>query len=526
MGRSEEGTIEVFCRIKPTSRPIDFYTVHPLDKKLEFVIPKGISEQIYINNMRERYEFIFSDVFSTDAKQDEVFERVGKKAVLSVLDGFNATIFAYGQTGSGKTFSMTGGAERYADRGIIPRSLQLVFSEIKKRTDYVFSTYITYLEIYNEQAYDLLHPDVDSVKSVHDLPKVTIMENSQGEFVVNNLSTRLAPTEEEGLNILFLGDTNRAVAETPMNMESSRSHCIFTINVTAQKPGSEVRRRSKLHLVDLAGSERVWKSNADGSILQEAKFINKSLHHLERVILSLHEAVTHPGRQVHIPYRDSLMTSLIRDSLGGNCKTTMLATISVERDNLNESISTCRFAQRVSMIKNKATVNEETDPQLVIKRLKKEIYELKQEVLLLSGATERRDLTESEVERCKNQVSDYLSDGADETTLPLEDMQKIRMCFKILKQMVSELKKAPGTLVLTKEPLVQSLMSAEKSDPVLLDQIKKLQNQLKQRDSEISILLGMVQRSSHEAFGSKVDMDRRSLIEQINHLPKGAYGNP
>eukprot|EP00002_Diphylleia_rotans_P033221 TRINITY_DN703_c0_g3_i5.p1 TRINITY_DN703_c0_g3~~TRINITY_DN703_c0_g3_i5.p1 ORF type:complete len:860 (-),score=162.25 TRINITY_DN703_c0_g3_i5:1427-4006(-) len=530
MGKTEEGAIEVFCRIKPTPKAANCFIIHPLDHKIEFVFPKSVLDLGYVNNTRERYEFKFSDIFSTDAKQDEVFEKVGRKAILSVLDGFNSTIFAYGQTGSGKTFSMTGGPEKYADRGLIPRSLQLIFNEFKKRTDCVYSAYISYLEIYNEQAYDLLHPDSQKVQSVHDLPKVSVLENNQGEFILQNLSTRMATNEEEGLNILFLGDTNRAVAETPMNLESSRSHCIFTVNVTAQVPGSDIRRRSKLHLVDLAGSERVWKSNADGSVLQEAKFINKSLHYLERVILSLHEAVMHPTRQIHIPYRDSLMTTLLRDSLGGNCKTTMLATISVEKDNLDETISTCRFAQRVGMIRNKAFVNEETDPQLVIRRLKKEIYELKQELAMLSGNGDRGPLTESEIDRCRRQVNEFCQEDTDVTMLPLDDMAKIRQCFIIFRDIVLDMRRdgpqLPAIKVKKPDPVP---IANDPAASVMADQLKKIQVQLQQRDMEINILLNMIKKSATQVQGQgqpqSSDVIQLRRVENSEREQPGPFGH-
>ncbi|KAI2542210.1 kinesin family member 6, partial [Homo sapiens] len=146
---------------------------------------------------------------------------------------------------------------------------------------------------------------------------------------------------------------------TPMNQASTRSHCIFTIHLSSKEPGSATVRHAKLHLVDLAGSERVAKTGVGGHLLTEAKYINLSLHYLEQVIIALSEK-----HRSHIPYRNSMMTSVLRDSLGGNCMTTMIATLSLEKRNLDESISTCRFAQRVALIKNEAVLNEEINPRL------------------------------------------------------------------------------------------------------------------------------------------------------------------
>ena len=157
------------------------------------------------------------------------------------------------------------------------------------------------------------------------------------------------------------------ISETPSNMASSRSHCIFPLAVDMRKPNSDVVRRSKLHLVDLAGSERVKKTGIEGTVLREARYINLSLHFLEQVIISLQE------RHKFVPYRNSMMTSVLRDSLGGNCKTVMVATVSPEELALDESVSTCRFAQRVALISNRLELNEEIDPKLLISRLKAQV---------------------------------------------------------------------------------------------------------------------------------------------------------
>ncbi|CAN0208080.1 unnamed protein product, partial [Ectocarpus sp. 12 AP-2014] len=218
------------------------------------------------------------------------------------------------------------------------------------------------------------------------------MEDEDGNIHLRNLSVYLAANEEEALNYLFLGDTNRAISETAMNKASSRSHCIFTISVEGRKHGSDKVMRSKLHLVDLAGSERVHKTQTGGQTLVEAKHINVSLFFLEMVIVALRERGA-KGRRVpyraccpqHIPYRNSMMTSVLRDSLGGNCKTVMIATVNAEAAQTEESMSTCRFAQRVSTIKNDARVNEDVDPEVLIRRLRSDNATLSDEVAFLKA---------------------------------------------------------------------------------------------------------------------------------------------
>ncbi|KAI9219806.1 P-loop containing nucleoside triphosphate hydrolase protein [Blastocladiella britannica] len=294
--------------------------------QLHFHVPRDETLGL-INNSREHFGFRFDRVFDDRTTQEEVFDHVAKDIILSVLDGFNATVFAYGQTGSGKTFTITGGAERYADRGLIPRTVQFIFKEVAQRTKRRYSIGISYLEIYNENGYDLLD-DTRDAKRLEDLPKVTLRESEDQTIQLQNLGCHPAASEEEALNWLFTGDTNKMIAETPSNPASSRSHCLFIISIESREEGSEVIRRSKLHLVDLAGSERVSKTGIDGMLLKEAKSINLSLHFLEHVIVALHEKAM--GRRTHVPYRNSMMTSILRDSLGGNCKTCMVATLATE----------------------------------------------------------------------------------------------------------------------------------------------------------------------------------------------------
>eukprot|EP00434_Breviolum_minutum_P005374 symbB.v1.2.004738.t1/scaffold275.1/size244369/8 len=360
--------IKVYIRVRP-GKAAEGFKADTERGVLSFNLPDNASDY-YVNNQKTTHTFQFDGVLGMQIKQQEVLDAVARPVIQDVLNGVNGTIFAYGQTGSGKTFTITGGTEHYEDRGLIPRTLRLMFEEFRKGPAQ-YRMYISYLEIYQDSGYDLLRDD--SVRNLQDLPK-----DEDGNMHLRNLSVNLAASEEDALNLLFLGDTNRVVAETPMNDASTRSHCLFIIWVDSTQEGSDVVRRSKLHLVDLAGSERVSQTGVNGKLLQEAKAINVSLHYLERVIVALH--ARSKGTQAHVPYRDSMMTSVLRDSLGGNCKTTMVGCIAAEASNIYESMSTCRFAQRVAQITNTARVNEELDPSLLIARLKKEVSDLKQEV--------------------------------------------------------------------------------------------------------------------------------------------------
>uniref|UniRef100_A0A9J7XRI3 Kinesin-like protein n=2 Tax=Cyprinus carpio TaxID=7962 RepID=A0A9J7XRI3_CYPCA len=480
-------TIQIFARVKPTKKQTAEYFVDCEEQggSLEFVVPRDLADGV-INNKRENYKFRFQKVFDQTANQEEIFEAIAKPVADNVLAGYNGTIFAYGQTGSGKTFTITGGAENYNDRGIIPRTLSYLYQHFSKDSSMIYTTHISYLEIYNETGYDLLNPQHEASR-LEDLPKVTIMEDPDQNIHLKNLSLQQSANEEEALDLLFLGDTNRMIAETPMNQASTRSHCIFTIHLCSKELGSAMVRCSKLHLVDLAGSERVGKTGVGGQILTEAKYINLSLHYLEQVIIALSEK-----NRSHIPYRNSMMTSVLRDSLGGNCMTTMIAAVSVERKNTGESISTCRFAQRVALIKNDALLNEELDPALLIVRLKKEIQCLKEELALVTGEQRSDKLTQEEIQQLEEQIDVYLEDPDSEVTLNLgPDMRKIQFCFSLLKVKVREGSCAQNGMSNDSTPL---MVVSDGEQRKSYAEVQKLRDMLTHRDNEISILVNMLKK--------------------------------
>ncbi|NXI24742.1 KIF6 protein, partial [Sterrhoptilus dennistouni] len=464
---------------------------------LEITVPRDLADG-FINNKRESYKFKFQKIFDQEAKQDVIFDSIAKPVAECVLAGYNGTIFAYGQTGSGKTFTITGGAERYSDRGIIPRTLSYIFGQLQKDSSKVYTTHVSYLEIYNECGYDLLDPRHEASK-MEDLPKVTIMEDSDQNIHLKNLSLQQATNEEEALNLLFLGDTNRMIAETPMNQASSRSHCIFTIHISSKEPGSATIRRSKLHLVDLAGSERVAKTGIGGHLLTEAKYINLSLHYLEQVIIALAEK-----NRSHIPYRNSMMTSVLRDSLGGNCMTTMISTLAMDKRNIDESISTCRFAQRVALIKNEAVLNEEIDPRLMIVQLRKEIQDLKDELALVTGKQRTSELSQEELLQLDELIDTFLKDNDPDSSLDVgADMCKIKYCFSHMKQIINH----PMT---SDQKLISQDISEEKNSN---EEVEKLKGLLQQRDNEINILVTMLKKEKKKA---------QDALSQLNATSPGS----
>ncbi|XP_038555803.1 kinesin-like protein KIF3A isoform X4 [Micropterus salmoides] len=315
--------------------------------------------------------FTFDTVFGQDSKQLDVYNLTARPIIDSVLEGYNGTIFAYGQTGTGKTFTMEGVRAVPELRGIIPNSFAHIFGHIAKAEgDTRFLVRVSYLEIYNEEVRDLLGKDQLQRLEVKERPDVGVYIKDLSGYVVNNA--------DDMDRIMTLGHKNRSVGATNMNEHSSRSHAIFTITIECSEKGVDGNqhvRMGKLHLVDLAGSERQGKTGATGQRLKEATKINLSLSTLGNVISALVD-----GKSTHVPYRNSKLTRLLQDSLGGNSKTMMCANIGPADYNYDETISTLRYANRAKNIKNKARINEDPKDAL-LRQFQKEIEELKKKLV-------------------------------------------------------------------------------------------------------------------------------------------------
>lgn len=328
--------------------------------------------------------FSFDAVGSSDVRQDAVFLATAKPITDNCLLGYNGTIFAYGQTGSGKTFTMQGlanedGSIDYERRGLIPRTFDYLFHRIReeeRRSTGSVSYFCkcAYVEIYNECIYDLLVPEG---------PLCTLREDAKKGVFVEGCREEIIHSPQDAFRLFEHGSRNRHVAETAMNRESSRSHCVFTIFIQSRKHDGQLLdiRESRFNLVDLAGSERQQLSATAGIRLKEAGNINKSLLALSNVINALVDIAN--GKPRHVHYRDSRLTFLLRDSLGGNAKTLIIAAISPSPLCYAETLSTLRFAQRAKQIKNKAVVNK--DIQGNIFELQSEVRRLRNEVLLLKA---------------------------------------------------------------------------------------------------------------------------------------------
>ncbi|EOY09185.1 Kinesin heavy chain, putative isoform 3 [Theobroma cacao] len=353
-----KGNIRVFCRIRPafcagTRNAIDF-----IGEDGSLVILDPLKPQ-----KDGRKVFQFNRVFGPSATQDDVFKDT-QPLIRSVMDGYNVCIFAYGQTGSGKTYTMSGpSGGSTEDLGINYLALNDLFEISNQRKDIIsYEIQVQMVEIYNEQIRDLLSENSSSTKlEIHSCPR-------DNGLSLPDATMHTVKSASDVLNLMKFGEVNRVVCSTALNNRSSRSHSILTVHVHG-KDASGNMLRSCLHLVDLAGSERVDKSEVTGDRLKEAQYINKSLSCLGDVITALAQ------KNTHTPYRNSKLTLLLQDSLGGHAKTLMFAHVSPEGDSFGETISTLKFAQRVSTVElGAARLNKESSE---VMQLKEQIENLK-----------------------------------------------------------------------------------------------------------------------------------------------------
>ncbi|CAG9318513.1 unnamed protein product [Blepharisma stoltei] len=364
-----KGHINVVCRFRPFN-----------DKEKEY----GEKTSIEFNSDQKSVAvighdtapllFCFDRVFPSSTLQQEVYDAAGKPIIESVLEGFNGTILAYGQTSSGKTFTMSGpSVDDPLYQGIIPRMVKTIFQNIDEASEHLeFTVKVGYCEIYLEKIRDLLDPSKKSLKIMEDKVKGIFIEDLTEDYVYQ---------ESDMYQLMKFGTRNREVAETQMNEVSSRSHAIFMITISQSNTLDLSAKTGKLYLVDLAGSEKISKTGAEGKRLDELKKINRSLSTLGLVIFSLTD-----GKSTHIPYRDSKLTRILQDSLGGNSKTCLILTCSPSLYNEQETISTLRFGIRAKAIKNKPKVNKEhtvAELKILLAKAKEEIIKKDSKITLL-----------------------------------------------------------------------------------------------------------------------------------------------
>ncbi|XP_057992919.1 kinesin-like protein KIN-12D isoform X2 [Hevea brasiliensis] len=479
--------------------------------------------------------FTFDHVACETVDQEMLFRMAGLPMVENCLSGYNSCMFAYGQTGSGKTYTMLGEIDDLEvkpspHRGMTPRIFEFLFARIQaeeeSRSDerLKYSCKCSFLEIYNEQITDLLDPSSTYLHLREDVKQGVYVENLS-EFEVRTVS--------DILKLLTQGSVNRKVAATNMNKESSRSHSVFTCAIESrwEKDSTTNVRFARLNLVDLAGSERQKSSGAEGERLKEAANINKSLSTLGHVIMILVDVAN--GKPKHVPYRDSRLTFLLQDSLGGNSKTMIIANVSPSICCAAETLNTLKFAQRAKLIQNNAVVNEDSTGDIIalqhqIRLLKEELSLLKRQNVFrsLSFGSTVKDTTQAQHTACSEKMYETDQQHVD-GSLALESKGIIRMSTKQLKSLETTLAGA-----LRREQM------AETCTKKLEAEIEHLNRLVRQREEETRSTKMMVRfredkiHRMESLLGGSLPQDtylleeNKALCEEIQMLQAKVDKNP
>eukprot|EP01038_Epipyxis_sp_PR26KG_P009987 gene9987-13438_t len=492
------------------------------------------------------HTFIFDYVYDQNSTQKKVYETTARTVVDSALQGYNATIFAYGQTGTGKTFTMEGFNREGSieARGIIPRAIEQIFGHIQRFASprMRFLVRASYLQIYNEQISDLLKPERNNL---------VIREDKKRGVFVDGLSEWVVRSPAEIYGLMERGGAVRATGETKMNEASSRSHAVFIViaeqsetvyvddNGVEMSPeefqkfmhGRGVRREQemsrledhvrqsfkvgKLNLVDLAGSERVRLSGATGQRLEESKQINLSLSALGNVISALTDA---KSRQ-HIPYRNSKLTRMLEDSLGGNCKTTMMAMISPAFEAMQETISTLKFANRAKNIRNEAKVNEDLDQKSLLRKYERELKKLRAELEERNkNVVDKRRLLELDEQRKRAEADKMAAIRALEARSlefmkEKEEKKKLEQRIAMLMGQMIRGERSPGGVQGTDMISLKDNISGEIVVPELQVMMKQQQEKLRE-EYEFKLADLERERETIEEEKAQVDRYKQLLLKQ------------
>jgi kinesin family member 5 len=495
MEEHDAGNIKVVCRVRPLNEK-------EFQRSEEMCLE--ISRQKKTVDCRSEngdlLSFTFDDVFSSSCTQEEVYRIAAKPIINAVFEGFNGTILAYGQTASGKTFTMTGDdTPASINAGIIPRIVNDLFLKIEATEKPLeFTLKISYCEIYLEKIKDLIEPTKNNLR---------IQEDKVRGVHIPELTEHYALDPFRIFELMKTGKENREFGQTLMNESSSRSHAIFIITIKQENTVDYSAKCSKLYLVDLAGSEKVGKTGAEGKRLEEAKNINKSLTTLGLVITALTDQ-----KSTHIPYRDSKLTRVLQDSLGGNSQTTLVLTCSPSFWNAEETLSTLRFGMRAKAIKNKPKINKE--------------YTVNELKLMIYAANEKIAARDKIIESLRGEASRYLEEdqsmsvpgfSGTEIAETIKEIEKIKETLEI--QITKNLK------LENEKNQIESLLDNEKKENQRLFNQLTIQtnnnivfeNEIKIKEDLIKIYLIDLQslKSESEHLNKKIEQ-AEEFIKDLN----------
>ncbi|XP_065494667.1 kinesin-like protein KIF11 [Caloenas nicobarica] len=523
--KEEKGkNIQVVVRCRPfnaSERKASSYAVVDCDQTRKEVSVRtgGVTDKT------SRKTYTFDMVFGAQAKQIDVYRSVVCPILDEVIMGYNCTVFAYGQTGTGKTFTMEGERspnEEYTWEedplaGIIPRTLHQIFEKLSENGT-EFSVKVSLLEIYNEELFDLLNPtsDVGERLQMFDDPR-----NKRG-VIIKGLEEITVHNKNEVYQILERGAAKRTTAATYMNAYSSRSHSVFSITIHMKETtldGEELVKIGKLNLVDLAGSENIGRSGAVDKRAREAGNINQSLLTLGRVITALVE------RAPHIPYRESKLTRILQDSLGGRTKTSIIATVSPASINLEETLSTLEYAHRAKNIMNKPEINQKLTKKALIKEYTEEIERLKRDLAATREkngvyiSLENYEALNGKLTVQEEQIIEYI----DKISVLEEEVKRITELFTVNK---NELEQCKIDLQIKEKELEETQKDLQETKVHLAEEeyvVSVLENTEQKLHGTASKLLSTVEETTEDVSGLHAKLDRKKAVDQHNAIIQNTF---
>ena len=499
---SKSSNVKVYCRIRPEnekehSSGLGLCLEPNSENSLKIIVDNlsintGLKENF---NEKSSQEFTYDKVFPSDTNQKTIFETVAKPLISAAFEGINGTLFCYGQTSSGKTYTMEGITTDNNLMGVIPRMMQLIFDTINSGSpDIEFSVKCQYYQIYNEKIQDL----IDTRKT-----DLAIREDKNKGIWVEDCTEEYVESEQEMFNFFQNGASNRAVASTKMNALSSRSHSLFAVIIYQRNIITESSKTGKIYFVDLAGSEKMSKAGIEGNtMLKEAQNINKSIMTLGMVINALTKGAK------HIPYRDSKLTRVLQESLGGNSLTNLIINCSPSMINQSESLSTLRFGQRAKLIKNKVVANTQQSVKELMMKLKQAEEKIK-ELEEIIGAGKVDGISEDDKNRkkcpeCKKLTNkiNYLTVQNNNYLQENEDLQK------------------------DKEDLQEEIKNKNKEQLILNEKISNLEKKMKKISQEQLKSYTEIQKNMEDYTNivKKIQSSIQSKnFSEVNKLNDGAY---